>query len=121
MSSTTSRAWLSAEGKSPPVTKLALANYFAAVADMIAGLDRGLLVTRFSGNVDPVSGDFSGSVKGGRIIRHGRLAEPLCGTMIAGNAFDLLPGIVAVSRERERMPGAVIGHVLLDDVVVSAG
>lgn len=90
-----------------------------SLADMIAGIDRGVLVTRFSGNVDPVSGDFSGAVKGGRLIRRGELAEPLCGTMIAGNVFDLLPGVTAVSRERERMLGAVVGHVLLNDVVVS--
>jgi PmbA protein len=90
-----------------------------SLADMIAGVDRGVLVTRFSGNVDPVSGDFSGVVKGGRLIRRGKLAEPLCGTMIAGNTFDLLPGVVAVSRERERMPGSLVGHVLLSDVVVS--
>jgi predicted Zn-dependent protease len=41
--------------------------------------------------------------------------------MIAGNTFDLLPGVTAVSREREKMPGAVLGHVLLNNVVVSAG
>jgi PmbA protein len=60
----------------------------ASLDEIIAGIDRGVLVTRFSGNADPVSGDFSGAVKGGRMIRGGELAEPLCGTMIAGNTFD---------------------------------
>jgi PmbA protein len=102
-------------------TNVVMAAGEVSLADMISGIELGVLVTRFSGNVDPVSGDFSGSVKGGRLIRRGELAEPLCGTMIAGNAFDLLPGVTAVSRERERMLGAVLGHVLLNDVVVSAG
>jgi PmbA protein len=102
-------------------TNVVMAPGEVSLADMISGIELGVLVTRFSGNVDPVSGDFSGSVKGGRLIRRGELAEPLCGTMIAGNAFDLLPGVTAVSRERERMLGAVLGHVLLNDVVVSAG
>lgn len=92
-----------------------------SLADMIAGVDRGLLVTRFSGNVDPVSGDFSGSVKGGRMIRDGSLAEPLCATMIAGNTFELLPGIPAVSRERERLFSDELPYVRLDGVAVSAG
>jgi len=92
-----------------------------AYEDMIAGVDRGVLVTRFSGNVDPVSGDFSGTVKGGRMIRSGKLAEPLSGTMIAGNTFDLLPGISAVSRERERLFSMLLPYIRLDAVTVTSG
>lgn len=92
-----------------------------ALEDMVSGVDRGLLVTRFSGNVDPVSGDFSGSVKGGRMIRGGRLAESLCGTMIAGNTFELLPGVSAVSVERERLFNDELPHVRLDGVAISSG
>jgi PmbA protein len=104
--STTNVVW--SEGETP-------------VDDIIAGIDRGVLVTRYSGNVDPVSGDFSGSVKGGRMIRGGKLAEPLCGTMIAGNAFDLLPSITAVSRERERLFSELLPYVRLDGVSVTSG
>ena len=91
------------------------------LADMVSGIDRGLLVTRFSGNVDPVSGDFSGSVKGGPMIRGGSPAEPLCGTMIAGNTFDVLQGISAVSLERERLFSDDLPYVRLDGVSVSSG
>lgn len=89
--------------------------------EMVAGIDRGVLVTRFSGNVDPVSGDFSGVVKGGRMIRAGKLAEPLCGTMVAGNTFELLHKISAVSRERERLFGDVVPYVRIDGVTVTSG
>ncbi len=92
-----------------------------SLEDIIAGVDKGILVTRFSGNVDPVSGDFSGSVKGGRMIRGGKLAEPLCGTMIAGNTFELLPAIVAVSKERERLFSDVLPYVRIDGVAVTSG
>jgi PmbA protein len=88
---------------------------------IVSGVDRGILVTRFSGNIDPVSGDFSGSVKGGRAIRAGRLAEPLSGTMIAGNAFEILPSITAVSSEREKLMTALVPHVLVEGVAVSSG
>lgn len=91
------------------------------LVDMIAGVDRGMLVNRFSGNVDPVSGDFSGSVKGGHMIRAGKLAEPLCGTMIAGNTFDLLPSVSAVSIERERLFDETVPYMRLERVSVSSG
>jgi len=91
------------------------------VDEIIAGVDKGVLVTRYSGNVDPVSGDFSGSVKGGRMIRGGKLAEPLCGTMIAGNVFDLLPSITAVSREREQLFSELLPYVRVDGVAVTSG
>lgn len=89
--------------------------------DIIAGVDKGILATRFSGNADPVSGDFSGSVKGGRMIRGGKLAEPLCGTMIAGNTFELLSRITAVSREHERMFSTVVPYIAVEDVAVTGG
>ncbi|MBD3348511.1 MAG: hypothetical protein GF400_04870 [Candidatus Eisenbacteria bacterium] len=91
------------------------------VSDIISGIDRGVLVSRFSGNIDPVSGDFSGVVKGGRMVRAGKLAEPLCGTMIAGNTFELLSGVAAVSEERETLFSDVVPYFLLDNVVVSVG
>lgn len=102
-------------------TNVVVASGEAALADMIAGIDRGVLATRFSGNADPVSGDFSGSVKGGRMIRGGKLAEPLCGTMIAGNTFELLTGITAVSAEHERMFGSVVPYIALDEISVTGG
>ncbi len=91
------------------------------LSEIISGIDRGIVVNRFSGNVDPVSGDFSGSVKGGHMIRGGRLAEPLCGTMIAGNTFDLLLKASAVSTEREVLFDETIPHIVLDGVTVTAG
>ncbi len=89
--------------------------------DMIVGTDRGVLVTRYSGNVDPVSGDFSGVVKGGHMIRGGKLAEPLSGTMIAGDIFELLPDITAVSRETERLFSIVVPYMSFDGVTVTCG
>jgi len=102
-------------------TNVVMAGGAVAVEDMIAGVDRGVLVTRFSGNTDPASGDFSGVVKGGHMIRSGKLAEPLTGTLIAGNVFDLLPNVSAVSRETERLFNVVAPYVRLDGVSVTSG
>jgi len=102
-------------------TNVVVAPGETSLADMIAGIDKGVLATRFSGNADPVSGDFSGSVKGGRMIRGGKLAEPLCGTMIAGNTFELLRKITAVSSEYERMFGSIVPYIALDEIAVTGG
>ncbi len=40
---------------------------------MIQGLERGVIVTRFAGTTNPVSGDFSGVVKGGFLVEKGAL------------------------------------------------
>ncbi len=102
-------------------TNVVVAPGETSLADMIAGIDRGVLATRFSGNADPVSGDFSGSVKGGRMIRGGKLAEPLCGTMIAGNTFELLTRITAISSEHERMFGSTVPYIALEEIAVTGG
>lgn len=93
----------------------------SSLDEMIAGVEQGVLVTRFSGNTDHVSGDFSGVVKGGRMVRGGRLSEPLCGTMIAGNIFDLLPEVTAVSQERERVFSCVAPYLKIRSVTITGG
>jgi PmbA protein len=60
-----------------------------------------VVVGRFSGNVDPVSGDFSGVVKNSHYFEKGEYRHPLTETMIAGNFFDLLKDIVAASDSAE--------------------
>jgi PmbA protein len=84
-------------------------------------LPRVVLVNRFSGSSDPVTGEFSGVVKGGVLLRDGE-RTPLRETMIAGNLYDLLKRISGVSRERENLYGrAVVPALRVEDVSVTAG
>lgn len=57
--------------------------------------------SRFSGNVDPVTGDFSGVAKGSRLWKNGQDAGPVVETMISGNVFEILERPLLFSRERE--------------------
>jgi len=73
----------------------------APLGEMVRMIDRGVRVRRFSGNLNPVSGVFSGLVKGGHLIREGAPKTPLTDTMINATLDGLLGGIAAVSYETE--------------------
>ncbi|MFN0007585.1 MAG: TldD/PmbA family protein [Planctomycetota bacterium] len=85
-------------------------------------LGSGLYVQRFSGTVDPASGDFSGVAKSARWIEGGEVAYPVKETLIGGNVFDLLKRVIALSSKAERCSGeARAPYALLDAVAVTAG
>jgi PmbA protein len=101
-------------------TNLTLVSGEATVEEIIADTTQGLLVGRFSGNVDPVSGDFSGVAKAAHLLRGGKRVSPVSGTLIAGNAFDALRTIVAVARDPQQVFGFSLPHVRLAGVSVTA-
>jgi PmbA protein len=89
---------------------------------LLRTLGRGLYVERFSGTVDPASGDFSGVAKSSRWVEGGRIVRPLKETLLSGNAFQLLAQIVQLSTHSERVHGtARIPYALVDGVSVTAG
>ena len=89
--------------------------------DELCRLPRVVLVNRFSGSSDPVTGEFSGVVKGGFLLRGGERI-PLRETLIAGNLYSLLRSISGISRERENLNGrARIPALRIEDVSVTAG
>jgi PmbA protein len=110
--------------RNPPgaigATNLVLSPGADSKEDLIDGIDRGLLVTRFSGQPNAISGEFSGVVKGGFLIRSGRLTRPVMGTLIAGNVFDLLPKVSGVSSDTKWVGSASLPYLRIEDVSVTA-
>jgi PmbA protein len=103
-------------------TNLEVAAGDAADDAIVQGVERGILLSRFSGNTDPVSGDFSGVAKGSFLLRAGRPPRPIQETLISGNLFELLGRIEAVGRERRWIDGTVFTPMLrLGGVSVTAG
>lgn len=106
-------------------TNLMISGGEAAKDELLGEMNTGLLVTRFSGNTDPVSGDFSGAVKGGYLVKDGQIVKPIVETLVAGNIFELLPRISGLSKERKRvMAGerfAVLPYIRIEEVSVTAG
>jgi len=90
-----------------------------SVEDLIGEVQRGLLVRRFSGNTDPVSGDFSGAAKSAWLIRNGKLDRPVSGTMIAGNLFEILKHLSGVSAVSEPIFSYTLPTLRLERVSVT--
>lgn len=108
-----------AAGKDYTIPRISTTNFIIApgqisLDDMIGGCSQGLLVNRFSGNVDPVSGDFSGVVKGGHYIKGGKVVYPVKEVMIAGNIYELLKQVVAVSREYVDIEAARFPYIQIE-------
>ena len=87
--------------------------------DLISEVDRGIYVTRLSAFPDPVTGDFSGLVKGGFLIEKGDLVHPVSETMLAGNVFDLLLQTTNVSKDRERIMCTLLPHFEADGLSIT--
>jgi PmbA protein len=100
---------------------LALTPGDRAVDELVAGVDRGVLVQSMTGlhsGVNAVSGDFSVGIEG-VMIRDGVLGEPVREVTIGSTLQRLLLDVVAVGADLEWLPGGsasstlVIGDVSL--------
>ena len=91
----------------------------ASVDELIRAVDRGLLITRFSGGVPNDKGDFSGIAKNSYYIDKGELRFPVSETMVSGNLDRLLNDVVAISSERADFGRRVYPWVQVSGVVVS--
>lgn len=88
-------------------------------ADIIAGIDRGILVGRFSGGEPGANGDFSGVAKNSFLIKDGRIACPLRETMISGNVAEMIKNIVAISSDTVNDSSSVLPWIAFDGITVS--
>ena len=85
--------------------------------DLISEVDNGIIINRFSGNVEFESGDFSGIAKQACYVRDGEVKFPLKETMISGNAFKSLKRIIEVGSDRRvTMHGVYTPSILIGDV-----
>lgn len=89
------------------------------LADIIAGIERGIIVGRFSGGDPGTGGDFSGVAKNSFLIENGKITCALSETMISGNIGDLLKNIRAISKETVADGSTVLPAIAFDGVTVS--
>jgi len=91
-----------------------------AKEDLISEMTHGLLVSRFSGNADPISGDFSGVAKAAHLIVDGKIDRAVAGTLIAGNVFEAIKVLSGISRETERVFNYTLPYLRLEGISITA-
>jgi PmbA protein len=91
------------------------------VNSMISEMKKGILISRFSGNVNPVNGDFSGVVKGGRLVQNGSIAHPVRELMVAGNIFEALKSLIAISKEHKVIFDSILPYMRFENISFTAG
>ncbi len=90
-----------------------------SLQEMIAGIDEGILLSRFSGGQPNDNGDFSGVAKNSFYIKDGKLLYPISETMISGNLAELLMDITAISEERVDFGSGILPWIRAKGVVIS--
>lgn len=88
---------------------------------MVESVDRGVLLSRFSGGGISADGDFSGVAKNSYYIENGKMIHPVSGMLVSGNMRDLLMRIRSISSERTNFGFALLPWMLAEGVTVSGG
>jgi PmbA protein len=87
--------------------------------EIIRGIERGVLVMRFSGGSPSTGGEFSGVAKNSFLIENGRIKCALSETMISGCVADMLKNIRAVSSDVLKDGSVALPYVAFDGLTVS--
>ncbi len=117
------------EPPSPSITNFIVESGGTSYQDMIAGIDEGLFVEDViglgQGNV--ISGAFSNTLSLAYKIEKGEITGRVKDVSIAGNIYDLLPSVAAISQEKAWMClwyyykyNFCLPYILLEDISVVA-
>lgn len=90
-----------------------------SIEDIIAGIDRGIIVGRFSGGDPATNGDFSGVAKNSFLIENGKVTSALSETMISGNLATMLKSLRDISSERVYDGTSILPYMAFDGITVS--
>jgi len=104
-------------------TNLVVAGPVTPVADIIGGIERGVLVTDAVGvhsGANPISGEFSVGIAG-VLIEGGRLTTPVHEVTLAGDIISMLMNTHALGDDARWVPGGSIltPSVLIDGMAIS--
>jgi len=90
-----------------------------SVDELTAGIERGILINRFSGGAMAPNGDFSGVAKNSFLIENGKIAGAVTETMVSGNMLEMLLNVAGISSELDCGGSAVIPWAAFNGVVIS--
>ena len=87
--------------------------------ELIKNVEKGILLSRFSGGSPSANGDFSGVAKNSFLIENGEIKHAITETMISGNLLDIFNNIVGISKERVNFGGAILPWVQFKGITIS--
>ncbi len=87
--------------------------------EIIAGIDKGNDVGRFSGGTPSSNGDFSGVAKNSFLVENGKITDALSETMISGNLADMLNSVYGISSETVADGSSVLPYAAFSGITVS--
>lgn len=90
-----------------------------SLESLIAGIDKGLLVGRFSGGQPGPGGEFSGVAKNAFLIEKGKVGKAVSETMISGSLASMLNQVRGISRETLKDGGSVLPWLAVDGITIS--
>lgn len=93
------------------ITHLIIEPSSKSLTQLIEETEKGLLISRFSGSGEDVSGAFSGGLKGSHVISSGEVSHPVKGIALRGNIFEILPKICDISSETAQYPHMTLPYV----------
>jgi PmbA protein len=93
----------------------------SSVDELTAGIERGILINRFSGGSMAPNGDFSGVAKNSFLIENGKITGAVAETMVSGNMLEMLVNVAGISSELDCGGGSVIPWAAFNGVVISGG
>ncbi len=90
-----------------------------SLADMIASVDKGLILGGFSGGSPGANGEFSGVAKNSFLIENGKVKCAVTETMVNGNLAEVVKHIRGISKELCVDGQAVVPYIAVDGIVIS--
>ncbi len=87
--------------------------------ELIASVDKGLVLGGFSGGEPGTNGEFSGVAKNSFLIENGKIRGAVTETMVNGNLGEAFRKIRGISRETLCDGSSVIPYIALDGIVIS--
>ena len=87
--------------------------------DMIQSVNKGVLLSRFSGGNPSDNGDFSGVAKNSFYIENGEVQYPISETMVSGNIVDMFQKVKHLSKEEVNFGDEIFPWIQFEGITIS--
>ncbi|MBO4281471.1 MAG: TldD/PmbA family protein [Lachnospiraceae bacterium] len=87
--------------------------------ELIASVDKGLLMGDFSGGYPGTNGEFSGVAKNSFLIENGKVQGAVMETMVNGNLGEIFKNIRGISKELLCDGTMVVPYIAFDGIIIS--